>query len=273
MVQLPTLHDTLESAAKGSQRRVSFAADESSDSTPQKDLQRAHGCSTSQPIHLVCTSAVEARPSAQQGPTTASLRSTPAVESVPLQHQQQLLRCGHAADKGRRHNMEDAAVIASLEGSVMPDEAACASPSVLLAVSACQRVLGCMQPLAAPESKAVPFSSAPAGACIHACMQPTAAASSCGIPHPQTVSQICMHASFCSHHQVFDGHSGADAAEFASQHILHGVKRSKHFHTDIPAALVSTAAPSLAPYPSLAHKLAVQHLRPGIPSQPAAAVV
>lgn len=135
MVQLPTLHGTAESAAKESLRRARFADESSDSSAPQKDSLRAHGCSTSQPIHLLCTSAIEARPVAQQGPTTAASSSTPAAESV--QHHQRLLRCGHAADKGRRHNMEDAAVIATLEGSVMPHEAACASPSVLLAVSAC----------------------------------------------------------------------------------------------------------------------------------------
>lgn len=173
MVQLPTLHDNVESVAKGSLRRVCFA-DETSPDTQQKDPLRAHGCSSSQPIHLLCTSAIEARPSAQQGPSTTAASSSPAAESVPAlqQHHQRLLRCGHAADKGRRHNMEDAAVIASLEGSVMPHEAACASPSVLLAVSACS------------TCQAVPFSHLQP----HACMHPTAAAaSSCGIPHPQTV--------------------------------------------------------------------------------------
>jgi serine/threonine protein phosphatase PrpC len=37
---------------------------------------------------------------------------------------------------------------------------------------------------------------------------------------------------------VFDGHNGVHAAEFASQRILHGVTKSKHFPTDISTSLV-----------------------------------
>lgn len=38
--------------------------------------------------------------------------------------------------------------------------------------------------------------------------------------------------------QVFDGHNGLHAAEFASQRILQGVTNSKHFPTDICNSLV-----------------------------------
>jgi serine/threonine protein phosphatase PrpC len=46
--------------------------------------------------------------------------------------------------------------------------------------------------------------------------------------------------------QVFDGHNGSHAAEFASQRILQGILNSKHFPTDICNSLVRGGSGSLA---------------------------
>lgn len=139
MVQLPVCATDLATDSEANSkplRRVSFADDLSTDVKHHADAadkrsvhSTAPGACSAKSIRLVCSSAsATAGGDAECGRTISS--STCKV-----------LRCGMAADKGRRHSMEDAHVIVdSLEGSVAGGAAGgrtagLAVPTALLAVS------------------------------------------------------------------------------------------------------------------------------------------
>jgi hypothetical protein len=135
MVQLPTIDHGLEANFKPL-RRVSFAhdGDDLSHGKHDKCLSKTDGCSPTS-IRVLCGCS----PAAASTSAAASAVSGPSANNNSPVFK--LLRLGYAADKGRRHSMEDSHVmIECLEGSLpdvaTPVQAAAVPTTCLLAVSA-----------------------------------------------------------------------------------------------------------------------------------------